>query len=688
MRYSVIPYPAVSRDAADILRLFGPESEPAQRAAIAMLGARRNYLGCDLEFDEQENPSILGVSDGHLHVSVPYGEGIELFKELVKKHNPVFVGHFFTTADLFVFRKAGINIDLVDIQDTMVWHYLCNLHLCKTIKKSKDGDGEKRGRGYMNLWAFISLYTTLPNWKEHRGPDCTGPCPECDVYAYNGLDSLSCLWALPEVVKQARIRGVSKLYDMHRDLAYVLTEMSRYGIQSDVKYTDSLREELLRDKAEIASELPFNPESWQQTLKYFREEKELAMEDTSEETVRKMIDGGEDDPMLQLFLEYKELGDGADRWFAPQIRNKKGELVGYVDSDGRIHCRAGFFTSSARLQISSPNMQNLPNRRIDRHNCVCSHKDVVHKDGVCQECECKKFTGINLGRKIRRGVIASPGKYLLKADESNAENRAFLHQAGYELDRNRDLHTWVAEIAKLTPDMEFVKVNKGKPREAAKTIQHAGNYEEGLQLKTEAELRSERMRQEVKVGARIVYPKWTFEGKIVTFTGANLAQRAFGSKTWENRRKALEIAERYFGAFPLVRALQQRINTQMEKEKATRTPLGYYTLALGDAEERMKTSCAIFGSQPVAHFTKLALIDMWRKFEAGRKMRPILQVHDEILCEVDQSVPPIEALAWMKESMEIEVPELPGLIIPIDAAWSDFRNGSVSNWRDMQSIKA
>lgn len=951
MIYRTTPFPPVSKSPTDILKLFGPASAKLQELAGSILGARRNYLGCDLEFDEQERPTILGVSDGALNVSVPYAQGIEFFRELVTKHNPVFVGHFFTSADLFSFRTAGIDIDVLNVQDTAAWHYLTSMHLCKTTKKGKDGDGEKRGRGYMNLWTFISLWTSLPSWKDHRADsddeDCGGPCPLCHVFDYNGIDALGPLLALPEVVKTARLRGVAKLYPMHNHLSYVLAEMHHYGTQGDRAYVNELREELERDKKEIADQLPFNPESWQQILKHFREQKKIKLEATDEDTIRETIEKGEDDPELHLLLEYKELGDGADRWFAPQTRNKSGELEGYMDERDRVYPRLGMFTSSGRLQCSSPNLHSVPKRRVDRHTCTCTHKDVAHSaEGVCRECPCSTFKPINVGKKIRRALIASPGTYLLKGDyclapgtrlldssfqwrpiesfnvgdtlfafdeelgtyntrtklstvetvtkiklpcyrittdkgsliaseghlfasrqwvkgkwrtyvwtrtdnlkvgdtigyfgqpwpgkedsfdagyisgildgegftaggskrsvntiafaqakgpvldnalrilkergiefrtyehasrlkknphwkplvtvyftgtnrpgmkalarfgsvrllekaqqlwvgkrvwnshngkstitaidyvgerevigmqtssrtmiaegflshNSNAENRVFLHLAGIKVDRDRDLHSWVAEIAKLTPEMEFC-LRLGGPREAAKSIQHAGNYLEGLQLKKPSELLTERIRQEVNKGARIVYPKWTFNGKIVTFTGANLAQRAFGSKSFENRRKALEIAERYFGNFPAVRALQQDITKRLEREKATITPLGYYTLALGDDEEIMKTACAIWGSQPVSHYTKLSLIDLWQKFRAGSGIRPILQVHDEEMVEVDQSIAPDVAAGHLAGSMEIEVPEIPGLALPTDLAYSPWENGRVSNWRDTVAIK-
>lgn len=676
--------PPVSRDPLDILRLFGPESLPIQRVAQRALGTEKWILGCDLEYREperyREQPTVLGVSDGHLTVSVPFEEGLPFFQELRAQHpNILFVGHAFTSADKFAFRQVGVEIMLEDIEDTIIRFYLANSHLCKTGVKVEDGDGEKRGKGYMNLWTFLSLYTDFYNYKECWGKQCRREfCPTHDVWGYNGADSSGPIYAIPTLITQSKMRGVDKLYTLHRDLAYVLGEMSRYGVQIDRPYVEKLQGDFEKGKERIEEQLPFNPKSGKAALDYFKK-KDILLSDWQETTIREAVEKYEDEE-LALSLDYKELGNGTDRWFAPVTKDSSGDWVGYMDDRGKIHPRLGMFTSTGRLQCTSPNLQNVAKRRVDRHVCECGLRKEDHL-GLGHD-----FKGASLGKMVRRAIIASPGHYLIKADYSNAENRVFLFLGGHHIPNTVDLHLTVSDIAQLTPEMEF-SIRLGGPREAAKSIQHAGNYLEGLQLKTPAELKSPRVRSEIEQGARLVFPDWKFNGKVVTFTGANLAGRAFGDKSFKNRAKALEVASKYFGGFPGARDLQQRIGKQIEQHKAVITPHGYYLLSFGDDEERYKTAAAMWGSNPVAHLTKLSLVDLWRKFDGGRPLRPILQVHDEIICEVPNHIHPEEASEWLGGTMEIETPEIPGLILPIGNPSKRERAAYGPNWSDTKAVK-
>lgn len=638
--------PPVSKSPVDISALFGPASEPFQHQVQAILGAKRNYLGCDLEFDKQDRPTVLGLSDGAVTVSVPWSAGVEPFRELVEKYRPVFVGHFFLSADLFVFKNIGIDIDICDVQSTEIWHYLVNPHLCKGTGKTEDNDGAKRGKGYMNLWTFCSLYTSAWNWKDHKADEVCNDCPECDVWKYNGEDSINPLLALPNVVRTARIRGVSKLYDLHRELVYVLAEMSNYGLQTDTEYIRGLQAQLESDRGTIASTLPFSPTSPKQIVEYFKG-KGIHLADAQETTVREACEGS-DDAELRSLLEFKELGKGASAWFGEN----------FVDANGRVHPRLQIFTSSGRLACSSPNFQNLPHWRVDRK------------------------TGENIGARVRRGVIASPGTYLCKFDLKNGEGRVVFNFSGYDVPP--DAHTWVAEMIGLTPDMEYCQ-REGGPRQGGKKISHSQSYLEGLQLKSPADLRSDTVKREIKFGARVVYPNWTFEGKVVTFTGANFAERVWGSKSWENRKKAIDLIEgQYFKNLPGIRDWHQRITKDCERYKAVRTPLGYHLESYGPLDERMKTCAAVHGSQPVGQITKIALIRAWKAFKAGRPMRPLLQEHDSILYEVVEHVPPEQAIQWMKEDGEVELPEIPGLRIPLDCGVSLPIATEPSNWRDVK----
>lgn len=674
-------WPPVSRNAADILQYVSALS-----------------LGLDLEWDIKTGvPTILGVGDGKTAVSVSWEEGKPYLLELLRRRpNIKLVGHNIVGADLMVLEELGIKIDLENTEDTIIRHWLLHMHLSKTTKKSADPDDteEKRGRGFNNLWTMASLGTSLRNWKYCRGSECSGPCPEHDVFGYNGIDALAPVIAAPKMKRSMQLRGIEHLYPMHRDLAYVLADMSRFGVFVDVPYIQQLREEFIRAKEEVSQELPFNPDSPKQVLDYFHA-RGIKLENNREQTVRDMceelgIEGesgvfaSPEEQALYGLLEFKELGDGADRWFAPRTWNSKtNEWDGFVDEHGFLHPHIGYYTSSARLQCTGPNLQNVAKRRVDRHKCQCGHPATEHiAEGgqkACIRCECKKFKGESVGKKIRRAIIAPPGHYIVRADLSNAENRVMLYHAGYQVDRKIDLHKWVKELAGLTDDMPF-SIAMGNAREAAKSIQHAGNYLEGLQLKLPGELKQSKIQTEIAVGARTVFPDWTFRGKIVTFTGINLARRAFGEASWENRKAALEIAEKYFGRFTQVRDLQKRITKQIEEEKMVRPPHGYCLLSFGDDHDRMKTAAAVWGSQPVAHVTKLALLNLHKHMREGRPMRPVLQVHDEILTYVRDDVPPEQAARWLVDDMEVQTKEMPNFVIPAEPSYGD-------NWRDQKEVK-
>lgn len=686
-------FPKYSSNALDITHLFSPEAAPYQKAIQSLLGTTQPILGCDLEYNEPERykevPTVLGVSDGFLTVSVPFNEGISYFEELIRKYPDVlYVGHAFSSADVFAFKQVGIELNRKNVHDTIIWHTLTNAHLNKAVSKSEDGDGIKKGKGYMNLWTFISLYTNLANWKdcigEENGCDGSRPCWEHNFMYYNAVDSIGPVLALPNVLRIARIRKVDKLYDMHLKLSYRLAEMARFGVQTDRDYLfgeNGLQVEFERQKRHIEEILPFNVASNKAGPAYFKD-KGILLKDWQEATLREACEDSEDDE-LHLSLDWKALGNGTSRWFAPIEKSKSGNWSGYMDSHGKIHPRLGYFTSTSRLNCVSPNLQNLSARRMDRHNCECGVKIEAHPT-----TSCLVFKGISVAKLIRRAVCATPGWYLCEADESNAENRTFLHLAGHTIPPDVDGHTQTAEFMGLTSDMEFVKATGGgKTRQAAKSAVHGSFYLEGLQLKFPSEMRSQRVKKEIEIGARVVFWDWIFEEKIVSFTGANLAQRAFGDKSFENRIKANEILNKLFGAYPNTRNFQKNICAKMERDRAIVVPHGYYLQALGDAEGRMKTCAAMYGSNPVAHFTKLALLRLWDMFDAGRPIRPVLQIHDAILCEVRDDIPWETARAWTREAMEVETPEIPGLVIPTDFKYSQPKNAR-SNWRDMIEVKA
>lgn len=619
-------------------------------------------LSLDLEWDQIGSPTILGLSDGKLHISCDFYYGLPYFKELLAKHpNIELTGHNLIGADIFVLEKMGMSISLENVTDTILLHYLVNPNLCKSSGKAalEEDSGDIRGRGFMNLGSFASLYTDLPHWKTCRGATCDGPCPEHAKFYYNAMDSASVAMALPKVKRQARLRGVDRLYDIHRDLSWVLANMQDYGLKIDEPYVDELNETFLKEKAAIEESFPFNPKSPKAVMEHF---KEYSLRDAQESTVRELIeeleDGAPDD--LVALLDYKELGNGTERWFQRQYRDSRGWLQGYMDPNGFVHPRLNFFTSSGRLACSSPNLQNVSKRRVSRKICVCGSGRDAHPTLTCG-----KFKGESVGKKVRRAIIAPPGWYITRADLSNAENRYVLHRAGYDIPRDIDLHEWVKNIAGFTDDME-ISVKYGSARDAAKRIQHANNILEGLQLKDRGALQSPKCRAEIAAGARLVYSDWTFAGKIVSFSGVNLAKQDFGSASYENRKKALDISRQYFERFPGVRTFQREVSRQVETEHCVRTPFGYVLPMYGGPEDRMKIAQGVQQQNPIAHVTKLALLRCWERWKRDGLQRPVLQIHDEILCYTKDSVDPKVAMAWLQEDMEISLTEVGGLVIPAE----------------------
>ena len=675
--YKFLPeWPKVSRNPDDIRKLYG-----------------KSPLGLDLEFDNDQKPTILGLSDGTTHISVPYSAGRASLLEIIRRYpRTVWCGHNFVGADLQVLEKDGIKIPLEQIEDSIIRHWLVNMHLSKGGGKAalEEDAGEKRGRGLNNLWTMASLYTDFAHWKDCREPYCSGPCPQHDPYGYNGLDAAAPVVALPQLKRTMAFRGLEKLYPMHRELALALAEIREYGVFIDRPYVEKLRAEFLAEKEEAGSELPFNPKSTQQVLAYFNDkgakrlvgpgDRQLLLENAQEETIRAMIEklGGEEfapDELVDL-LDYKELGNGPDRWFKEQYRSEKtGYIEGYLDSFGFVHPRLAYYTSSARLMCSDPNFQNVAKRRRSRKVCGCGHSKGEHAADRCLVlgCACRGFSGEFVGKKIRRAIAAPEGFYIVRADYSNAENRNFLYLSGYEQPKG-DLHGWMVTNIGLKETDEF-SIKLGSARDASKSVTHAADYFEGLQLKEPYELRSKKIRSEIDAGARIVFADWKFRGKIVTITGTNLARRAFGKASLDNRAKANAIVSRYIdGTFPKIRELQKKIAAQIE-QGYVRPPHGYYLISYGTDEDRIKTGLAVWGSQPIAHISKIALLNNWRKFKKGRPQRPVLQVHDELIGYTRNEIPPAEAMGWLKGDMEVETPEMPGFVIPTEGSYGP-------NWRD------
>lgn len=403
-------------------------------------------LGIDFEWNVQTGePTILGVSDGEATFSIPWSSSADALLRQLLVPEPVLVGHNFIPADRPFLPRPPY--PLSKIKDTILLHWLANMHLCKAAVKEHD---TAEGHGYMNLWSMMSLYSSFPYWKSCIQCDPLGPevpCPKHSPYWYNGLDALGPLLVLPGLEADCRRKNVLGLYDLHARTAEVLDAINRIGVAVDVEYVRKVRKRWQERTDVLGAELPFNPNSPKQVIAYFKE-RGVALSDCQRPTI---IAAAEEHPrnrVLQRLSEYKMLGDGIDRWFAPQALDETtGYYTGYVTPQGRVHPWLGFYTSSSRLMCSGPNLQNVPKRGVD------------------------PITGEKFGDVVRRAIIADDECYLLKADFQNAEGNVVLALAN-EKRPSGDFHEATAKRMGLKASDPLAKAF-GSVREAAKSITHA-----------------------------------------------------------------------------------------------------------------------------------------------------------------------------------------------------------------------
>lgn len=230
-------------------------------------------------------------------------------------------------------------------------------------------------------------------------------------------------------------------------------------------------------------------------------------------------------------------------------------------------------TATGRLSSTNPNLQNIPVRG-------------------------------DLGRRIRRAFVAPPDGYaLLAADYSQIELRLMAHLSGDEAMRRafhegQDIHDFTARqifnlSAKDTVD--------GNQRRIAKSV----NF-----------------------------------GLLYGMSDFGLAQRLEIS-----RAEAKEMTQAYFARFPSVRAYIHSAIEQGREQGFVRTLLGRrrYMPALRSsnymlrsAAEREATNAPLQGS--AADIMKLAMVRIDGAIaREGLRARMLLQIHDELIFEVDRA---------------------------------------------------
>ncbi len=620
-----------------------------------------DMCGLDFEFNTKTlKPTVIGVANDTECASVFYTQEImEWLEEQRKRRGFRYSGHAVLTADRQVLEYVMKYLTPLDAwSDSMLTFWLANADLCKNPGKEADEEG---GLGFMGLGTMVSMTTDLPHHKTCRGKNCEELiCPRHDVRGYCAIDAYGGL--LGDRKSRLDLRGYSipeSSISFIHELAELSKEMSDLGVCVDREYVKELDAGMGEEQKKLFPEegeedFIFNPRSPKAILDWGRENKvffpgtdkdnvQTILEKVAAdngfigekfEEIREQLDAAENlDPVLSTIYRlynYKVLGKGTDSWFHSR----------YFGPDGLLHPRFVVTgTSTGRFSSSRPNYQNIPKR--------------------------------GWGKRVRRAFVPrDPGSLLVEADFSQLELRVCLYLAGVDQSIiGEDAFSWLVTKSGGLFD-EAAQRYGGKPRDIAKSISHAADYLEGLRLLAPEELSFARTKNEVTAGAlRVYHPDyyervkepWMFHGKVVAFTGSNLAQRLFQSKTFENRKKALEIQEDiYFAAFPQIREWQQKELAIGERQGFVKSPAGRF-LRLNDTPEKNAKLIVAFLGQGVGASHAQSIMLQYKK----RHGQVFLgQIHDALLAEFLLTNGYAAIYDRMME-MSGETPLLPGFKCPV-----------------------
>jgi len=641
------PYPRIVRTDAEIRE-------------VIRRGAEEGKIGCDLEFNDNR-PTIFGAACRDTAASVRWDDSLAShILEVAANSGAVIVGHSTIGAEKFQFeKKLGRKTDVSLYGCSMIGHHLINGDMTKLAGKE---EGEEAGSlGLMGLGTVTALDTDLPHYKDCRGKYCSGPCPTHDVWGYNAIDAWASLEA--SYKQEAEMSRLGIPHAFYRDcieLTDITVDMERAGLRIDREWVKTMDKrgrdfkdelfpyELIGGKPEYKQ---FNPKSSQKIIEYCKE-KGISLKDTTKgeiakvlekaakkegitgENIKTLCDALEQAPeisenldTLYRLYQYKNAGKGVKSWFDEK----------YYGKDGRIHPR--FITTgtcTGRLSSSKPNFQNIGAR--------------------------------GWAKELKKAIMPDEGMDFVESDWSQLELRIILYLAGYDVSAvGNDAFNWLVEKAGNAFDKASVMMAM-PPRDVAKSVSHGASYLESLQIKTGAELETPRIKHEIEVGARIVYNRetfpqltkdWTFRGGLVTFTGSNVAERIFGDKSLENRKKVLQIMEGiYFKQFFSIREWQMKVLEQAETG-LVKSPSGRVLKLYGTPEDDAKMAVAFLGQGLGGDHARSVILQ--RKRLEG--IIPVLTVHDSVVQQIPKEWSNAKAHQVM-ESMQKETPLLPGYVNP------------------------
>jgi len=394
----------------------------------------------------------------------------------------------------------------------------------------------------------------------------------------------------------------------------VLARMENCGIRLNPNYLHELEVDLEKEIQSIESEVKKNSEG-DINLNSPKQVGALLFEKLNLPVIKKTktgystdadvleeLDGMNLSPIPGLLLTHRELGKILSTYVKalPLLLNKNTK---------RIHTNYYMTVAqTGRLSSTNPNLQNIPIRS-------------------------------EMGQKVRKAFIASPGKLLLSADYSQVELRLLAHFSEdpimlQSFRDNLDIHTQTAsEVLGIS-----IKDVKSSDRAMAKTVNFG-----------------------------LMYGQSSF----------GLAQTLKISRT-----EAKNYIDKYFTRFANIKNFLDTLKEKAEQSGYAETfhgrkrflpDINSQNRTIKAQAERMAINSPIQGT--AADIIKLAMISIDKKIiEKNLKSKMLLQVHDELIFEVDE-----DELEILKNLVRDEMENVVNLKVPLTISL-----GIGANWYDLK----
>jgi DNA polymerase-1 len=599
-----------------------------QQLVDALRHARRLSFDVETTSTDAMQAALIGLGIGWgpgqaAYIPVGHGEGAQLpWPAVVATLHPFFADAALPKFahngkyDLTVLRRHGLDAAGA-VEDTLLMAWL--------LDPASRSLGLKALAGTELGWQMTELTELIGSGRKQITMD---QVPIAQAAAYCGADVDATLQLADLLQPRLQAAGLSRLYEtIERPLLPVLTDMEMAGVLLDTAFLAEMSTAFVARLAELEQELyqvvghEFNLRSTQQLSQVLFGELKFPARG-----VKKTASGHYStavDTLESLAAYGAELTTEQRRALDIILEQRRLEKLRgtYIDAlpalvnptTGRLHTsfsQTGAVTG--RLSSSNPNLQNIPIRT-------------------------------EIGREIRRAIVAPPGWSLISADYSQVELRVLAHVAQEELliaafQADQDIHAVTAAQLFGVPIDQVTRQQRG----LGKTINFATIYGvSAFGLSSRTELTPEQARQFLEQYFR-TYPR------IRDYIDRTLIQ----ART-DGYVQTLEGRKRFFPEL-LNRSLP--VNQRM-------------------AVERAAINAPIQGS--AADIMKIAMIRLHDRLRAaGLRARMLLQVHDELVLET----PPeeIEAIAslvrtTMEDAYELAVP----LRVDVEVG---------PNWRDLTPI--